>query len=111
MLDFIKDLKKKFNLVLLSNESKEGMENKIKKFELNKIFFKIYCSAFLGIAKPDKKIFKYVLKDLSLNAGKVIFIDDRQENIYSAKSLNINSILFKNINQLKKKLLEYKIDF
>jgi len=103
VLMFAKDLKKKgFDIVILSNESKEGMKAKIEKFKLKKIFSKIYCSAFLGMVKPDKKIFNYVLKDLNLKSKEVIFIDDREENIDSAEKLGIKSILFKDLNKLKK---------
>ena len=85
VLNLAIELKHKgFNMEILSNESKDGMKIKTKKFNLDKIFSNIYCSAFLGMAKPDQKIFEYALNDLRIGGGEAVFIDDRKENIRSA---------------------------
>lgn len=110
LIRFAKRLNKKFDIMILSNESREGIEMKIRKFKLNGLFSKIYCSAILGMAKPDKKIFEYILNDLKINPKKIVFIDDRIENIESARNLKINGLLYKNLNQFKKEL-SLLIDF
>jgi len=105
VLSLAKKLKKEgFNMVILSNESKIGMRMKIRKFKLNDLFSKIYCTADLGLAKPNKKAFKYVLNDLKQKPCEIIFVDDRKENINTANILGINSIQFNNIKQLKKEI-------
>ena len=110
VLKFAENLKEQgFKIAILTNESRDGMEMKIQKFSLDKIFSRIYCSAFLGMEKPDKKIFEYVLQDLNMKGNELVFIDDREENIHSAAKLGIKSILFKNVNQLKKKLVKLEI--
>jgi len=110
VLQYAKRLKSKgFNMVILSNESRKGMEMKTKKFNLDKTFSKIYCSAFLGMVKPNVRIFNYVLKDLDVKANEVIFIDDRVENVRCAVKLGVKGILFKNLNQLKKEIAKLGI--
>jgi len=104
------ELKKKgFNIVVLANESKKAMDIKIKKFGLSKLFSRIYCSAHLGMAKPDKKIFKHVLKELKQSPEETVFIDDKERNIEVAQQLKMNAILFRNIKQLKKELKSFGI--
>ncbi len=81
-------------------ESKEGMDFKNEKFELPKLFEKIYCSAYLNMAKPNKDIYKYLIKDADLDLSTTIFIDNQIKNVQTAESLGIKSILFENLEQL-----------
>ncbi len=105
MLDMVLTLKKKgFILALLANESREGMKMKKEKFSLDKVFDTIYCSADLGVVKPDPHIFKYVMNDLKTPPEKILFIDDRKENIRAAKKLGIRTILFRNDAHARKAL-------
>lgn len=105
VLQLAKNLKEKgFDLAILTNESREWMNFKIKKFQLNEIFNKIYCSAFIGVVKPNIKAFKYVLKNLNISPSEVIFIDNQENNVFTARKLGIKSILFKNVKLLKEEL-------
>lgn len=95
VLNIAKELKKKgYKIYILSNEAREWMEYKIRKFKLDKIFEKVYCSAFLGISKPDPEIFKKVLSELKIGPQDILFIDNQEKNIEVAKSLGIKTILF-----------------
>ena len=93
-----------YTIVILSNESKEKMKYQVNKFNLNTIFDKVYCSGNLGLAKPEKRIFEYLMKDQKVRPQDVIFIDNKEYNIEAAKSLGINSILFKSPKLLRKEL-------
>lgn len=102
IINYTASLKSKgYTLYILANESKEGMETKIRKFGLKKIFTKIYCSANIGIGKPDPRIFKYVLKDAKIKPSETIFIDNQFPNIEVAKKLGIKTIHYENLPQLK----------
>ena len=104
ILKLIGELKKKYQVVLLANDSDDDYLIKIKKLKLNRFFSKIYCSSNLGMAKPDRKIFRYVLKDLRIKPKEVIFIDNQENNYKASKLLGMNSILFKGITDLEAKL-------
>lgn len=88
-------------LVIVANESREGMDNKTKRFSLEKVFDNIYCSAVVGLTKPNPAMFSYVMRDLCAKPEQVVFIDNRQGNVDAANKLGIKSILFKNVNQLE----------
>lgn len=49
-------------------------------------------SGKIGLIKPDPSIFKYLLDTYRLKAEDCIFIDDKLENIESAKALGITTI-------------------
>ncbi|OQE36850.1 hypothetical protein PENCOP_c011G04391 [Penicillium coprophilum] len=68
------------------------------------IFDHIYISGNLGMRKPDICCFKAVLQDIGLPAEAVVFVDDSAENILSAQSIGIHSILFEDHEQLSRQL-------
>jgi len=93
----------------LANESKEGMDFKNKKFKLLELFEKVYCSAYLHMAKPNKDIYEAVINDSKLDLSTTVFVDNQIANVNMAESLGIKSILFKNLEQLKEELTELGI--
>lgn len=104
MLDFANNLKKKYKVVILMNESDDGGKAKIEKFQLNTLFDRVYSSANMGFGKPSKDAFEFVLKDQKAKPGEALFIDNQENNIEVARSLEIKSVLFKSLNQLKVEL-------
>lgn len=111
-INLVKKLKSEdFKLAILANESKEGINAKIKKFRLEELFDKIYCSAFLGMAKPRKEVFEYAIKDLNQKPEEMLFIDNQEPNILTARSLGIPAILFTTHKNLKEKLKKFTTGF
>lgn len=104
-IDLAQELRSKgYTLVILSNETKSGMNFKIKKFRLYSIFSKIYCSSDIGFAKPEEKTFLYVLENNKAEPHTTLLIDDRKKNIDVAKKLGMATIFFKNTEQLRTEL-------
>lgn len=104
VFDMAKSLKLKFKLVILSNDTSDWMEAKIKRFGLLEVFDKVYCSANIGAAKPDAKIFEYVLNDMKIKPEEFLFIDNQENNIEAARKLGINVIYFENMQVLSQQL-------
>ena len=105
-LSRLKDLDIKISL--LSNTNKLHFDYIKKLFNDFKIFDKIYLSYELNLAKPDKRIYEYVLNDLKIPASEIIFIDDTDENIKTALDLGFKAIkVKKNIVNFNKILENY----
>ena len=114
-LDFLKKLKKDYNVYLLSNtnythvqkiEADLKVQYGIQDFR--KEFFDIgYYSFEMGMRKPEKRIFKAVLEDANLIAADTIFIDDNKNNIKSAASLGIQTILHEANTEIEPVLMEF----
>lgn len=48
----------------------------------------------LGIAKPDKRIYRYAISALGVSPDKTLFIDDRTENVQAALAVGLNAIQY-----------------
>lgn len=84
-------------LYLLSNISKGFAEN-YKNIEwINELLSKfdgLVMSGEIGIVKPHREIFEYILDRFNLKAEECIFIDDREENILGGETVGIKGYLF-----------------
>lgn len=102
LLDELKQLKKKYKLILLSDNFKELADELKPKFK--DYFDKMYFSNETGLVKPDKEAYLMILRENKLKPEECIFIDDKHHNVEGAKTLGIKTILFKNNNDLMKDL-------
>src|ERR1035438_4140762 len=76
----------------LNNEARETNEYRFEKFGL-RAYFKValsWCS--LGLRKPDLAIYKRALDILGRPAQRILFIDDREENVAGAMAAGIKTI-------------------
>lgn len=56
-------------------------------------FDKLYVSCEIGLAKPDKAIYQYVLNDINAKAEECIFVDDRKQNLDGAEQIGMSTYL------------------
>jgi len=59
---------------------------------MDDLFTKAYYSHKMGLRKPEKDIFEFVLNDSGLLPEETIFIDDNLSNVTTAKSLGIEIV-------------------
>ena len=57
-----------------------------------------------GTRKPEKKIYELTIQKLGSQPGQSVFIDDKPEYINGAKEAGLNTILFRNVEQVKNEL-------
>lgn len=95
-VDFLRKLKEKYELYLLSNTNEIHLnfiiQEMIKKFGedvLDEIFDHCYYSYQIGEVKPDSEIYRKVLHEQRLIANQCLFIDDKTANLEGAVSLGI----------------------
>lgn len=93
-LAFLKELGKTRRLFLLSNTNAIHHEAFIKIYAseigdtpFDSYFIRSYYSHLLGLRKPNKDIFEYILTDSNLKPGQTLFIDDSYNNIDTARNL------------------------
>jgi putative hydrolase of the HAD superfamily len=96
--EIIKNIKSKFKIFLLSNTNQIHFDFFEKQeFWIDNLYDMKFYSHQLGMRKPDREIFKYILTRTNILAEETFFIDDNIDNIQSAKKINFNTILFKDI--------------
>lgn len=97
-IELIQTLTKKYNVYLLSNTNNihlsfinNYVSSTFKFKNLDELFIKAYYSHQIGLRKPNKAIFEFVLTDAQLIAEETLFIDDSLEHINSAQALGIKT--------------------
>lgn len=91
-------------LVVLNNESRELNDYRIEQFALGDYFDSFFSSCYVGLRKPDTKIFELALDVLQRNADEVAFVDDRQGNCEAAADLGIHAIHYQDEAQFAREL-------
>ena len=104
VLGLIDKLSKKYDTYAFTNEIREAAEFRIKRFNLNAYFKKIFVSSEIGFEKFDKESFLYIAECIKKQPEDIIFIDDSPDFIKKASSIGMQTILFEDINKLKKSL-------
>ncbi len=104
----IEELKENgLKLGLLSVHAKEWVEFCEQKYDYHKLFNEIVYSFEIGELKPAREPFEIILKKLRVNSQECIFIDDSQQNLFTAESMGMKTIQFKDSIQLHRDLYCY----
>jgi putative hydrolase of the HAD superfamily len=85
-------------LAILNNESRELNDYRIERFEFGRYFDVFLSSCYLGLRKPDPRIFELALDVLQRDPEEVAFIDDRAGNCAAAEALGIHAIQYQDEN-------------
>ncbi|MFZ4401589.1 MAG: HAD family hydrolase [Bacteroidales bacterium] len=91
----LKELKSKYKTFLLSNTNKihyDIYSKDLQKYgfqHFNEIFEKAYFSFELGMRKPNREIFEFVLNEQKLIPDETLFIDDSIQHIETAEKMGI----------------------
>lgn len=103
MKDLIRYIKEKYNVgvYVLSNISKYFAEHS-HEIEILKEADGCIFSAYLGITKPDHRIFAHMCEKFGINPSEAVFVDDNRNNIKSSIEFGLNCYLFdKDTEKLK----------
>lgn len=94
----------RYFMATLNNESRELNEHRLQAFGLRPIFHVFLSSCYLGTRKPEEQIFRLAL-DLSQQAPSAcLFIDDRALNLECAAALGIQTLHYRDAQQLRRAL-------
>jgi putative hydrolase of the HAD superfamily len=91
---------------LLSNMQHDMGAYARKNFDWFGTFDHQFLSCEVGLIKPDPAIFQHCIERMGVQAQETLFVDDREPNVSSAKSVGIRAIQFQNVEQLRQELSE-----
>ncbi|MBC7236131.1 MAG: HAD family phosphatase [Chloroflexi bacterium] len=107
VLALIDRIRERYPVWMLSNAT-DALESLLKeRFRVADRFERILTSARLGVAKPKVEVFQELLRQLALEPGEVVFVDDRAENVAAAASLGMHVIWFIHASELERQLRPY----
>ena len=98
-LAFLESLRQHYKIFLLSNtnfihlnELNKIFNRKKRNHSFEEYFDKAFYSCEIGLRKPDRECFEWVIRNRNLNAGATLFIDDSDQNIKMAKETGLQTI-------------------
>jgi putative hydrolase of the HAD superfamily len=109
-LAIARSLSGKYRTAILSNDSKEMSSLRRKKFGFDAIFNPIIISGYVGVKKPDGRIYDILMEKIGSPAGECLFIDNNPDNVNAARKAGIRAILFEDAEQLRVELRQLDIE-
>ena len=93
---------KGLKLVLVSNAPMNSTEPVLEKFDLTKMFDKIYVSSDTGLLKQNPELFEKVASDLGVDKTEMLMVGDSMEtDIAGAENAGIAAVLMDRRNTRK----------
>jgi putative hydrolase of the HAD superfamily len=88
-------------MAMLNNESGPLNDYRIETFGLTQFFDGFFCSAYLGMRKPEPRMFRAGVALLHFKPEQCVFIDDRDTNCAAAAQVGLHAIQYKGEEPLK----------
>ncbi len=87
----------------MNNEARETNEYRFREFGLRQYFKVALSSCYLGLRKPEAAIYRRALDILGRPAERILFIDDRQENVAAGAAAGMKAIRFEGADTLRQR--------
>jgi epoxide hydrolase-like predicted phosphatase len=86
-------------LALLTNNVREWEPRWRAMMPIDELFEVVVDSAFVGMRKPDPRIYELTLERLGLPASACVFVDDLEHNCEAATALGMRAVRFESTEQ------------
>jgi putative hydrolase of the HAD superfamily len=97
-LEIIKKLQAQgFQTALFSNSKRYQAQLK-EQLGYYRLFHPVVLAFEIGVKKPDLAAYQILLDRLNVLPEEILFIDNKEENVKAAKTLNIDGIFFLTLN-------------
>jgi glucose-1-phosphatase len=91
-------------LYLLSNTNEPHFREAVRRSPSLSFLKEYFLSYELKLLKPDPEIYREAVRRIGFAAEEIIFIDDREDNILSARGVGLNAIRFTDVPALRARL-------
>ena len=109
-VDILMDIKRRgYPVYALSNWNDIKFPIAMQEFPFLRLFDGRIVSGEVKLAKPDPRIYQLLLDTYKLNPRESLFIDDRLDNVESARALGIEAVQFISPRQLEQDLIQYGV--
>jgi len=101
MIEYLGEVKARrgIRLALLTNNVREWEPRWRAMLPVDELFELVVDSAFVGMRKPDPRIYELTLSGLGLPAEACAFVDDLEPNIVAARELGLHAVHFADAEQ------------
>ncbi len=101
MPDLINTLRNDYGYMIayLTNVDKSKYYYSLRILNLDNFDYR-FASCYIGLRKPDPRIYEYILKKMVLKPQEIVFVDNEKPNIDSALRIGMRAVLFENRRKL-----------
>ncbi len=103
LLKYIKELKRRYKVAILSNANHGTLQRKFTPEQLN-IFDQLTVSAEVGLIKPNAEIYTYTAQKLGVEPEECVFTDDSSAYCEASEAVGMKSIHYSDFMTFKAKL-------
>ena len=100
-IELLQSLQKRHTLGCLSNTNPIHWPLQRDGMGLGDYFSRQYVSYEIGALKPDSAVFEHVIEDLACEPERILFLDDREENVEAATAMGIEARRVKGIDETR----------
>ena len=95
----------------LNNEARETNDYRFATWGLRNYFKVAFSSCYVGLRKPGLEIYTRAVDILGASPQRILFIDDRQENVDGALQAGMTGIRYEGEKKLRERLKELEVSF
>lgn len=106
LLDFIRTLKPKYKIGLLSNISSSWITDELLTLDEQLLFDSIVLSHEVGMIKPDPRIYMLTCERLRVAPHEALMIDDRMMYVDGAQAQGLQGIVYDDFRSFKQQFNE-----
>jgi len=110
LVALVKQLRQHYKIGLLSNIGADMMDGFFSPNEREELFDVAILSGEVKMAKPDKEIFELACQRLGVELRQAVMIDDMQSTCDIVKTYGMQSICYKDFEQLTEELHNMEIN-
>lgn len=104
VLTIARELKEKYQIAVCSNAGSWFFKETMQRSGMATIFDTLVVSSELKLAKPDPRIYAYMLERLGSAPSETVFIDDSPKNVEAAAAVGMHALLFTDALTLRRDL-------
>ena len=91
----VRALRPPYRIAVLSNADATLEERLRDGLGIHHLFDTVVCSAVVGMAKPDERVYRLTAGRLGLPVQECVFIDDAEHNVTAARELGMTAIHYR----------------
>lgn len=104
LIEYIKQLKGKYKLAVLSNVSNDWIRQEFLEPSEIQLFDDFILSYEVGLIKPNPEIFRLTASRLGVQLEEMLFIDDSAGNAQAASDLGVKAIVYSDFPSFKEQI-------
>lgn len=109
MEELVALLRPRYSLGCLSNIMVWHWEDDLRKIPALQLLHYHFLSYEMGCRKPEPEIYRKAVETLELPAGRVVFVDDRDENVDGAARAGMKAVRFESVEGLTRDLRRFGV--